>query len=342
MTIIAGLDVGGAHLKVAVVTGDRITHVEQFACPLWQGLSHLDRALALARPLVANAETIAITMTGELSDLFLDRKEGVTTLVGKLDAAYEDAASYWMGHRGFGTAKDAIANHVDVGSTNFLATAELIARRISDALLIDMGSTTTDIVPIISGKSAASGLTDPERLQSGELVYTGLTRTAIMGVTTTGTFRGNRQGLCREYLATMADVRRILGQSPEGVDQHATADGRGKSVNESRARLARMFGRDAADGTVADWRAAAVHIADVQMQSIRDGYDAVLSANKLPDSAPIVVAGIGADVVATELAARVGRDVIYFGDLANAQPDVALAATRSAPAVAVALLASSP
>lgn len=340
MGITAGLDVGGAHLKVAVADRGRVTHVEQIACPLWQGLANLDRALALARPLLTSAETIAITMTGELSDLFANRREGVETLVGKLDADYEDAARFWMGRRGFGDAAEAKAHHVDVGSTNFLATAELIARRRPDALLIDMGSTTTDIIPIVAGKAAATGLTDAERLESGELIYTGLTRTAVMGVTTAALFRGRQQGLCREYLATMADVRRILGHLPDGVDQHATADGRGKSVGESIARLSRMFGRDATDGSAAEWREAAAGIAEAQIQSIAEGYEVVARSSQLAADAPIVVAGIGAGVISASLAARSGRDFIFFGDLAEAQSSVVTAATHCAPAVAVALLAS--
>jgi probable H4MPT-linked C1 transfer pathway protein len=339
MSITAGLDVGGAHLKVAVSSAGRITRVEQIPCPLWQGMAHLDQALALARPLVHDADVIAITMTGELSDLFEHRRAGVEALVGKLSGVYEDAARFWMGTRGFGNAGDAIANFMDVASTNFLATASLVATRMPDAILIDMGSTTTDIIPVVGGHPRPAGLSDADRLATSELVYTGLTRTAVMGVTTNAVFRGHRQGLCREYLATMADVRRILGQLPDGIDQHATADGRGKSVAESRARLARMFGRDAADGSVPDWRAAAAGIAEAQMQSIAAGYDTVIAASAITADAPVVVAGIGAGILAVSLVARTGREVVFFGDLAGAEGDVVSPATCCAPAVAVALLA---
>jgi probable H4MPT-linked C1 transfer pathway protein len=342
MGITAGLDVGGAHLKVAVAADRRIVHVEQIACPLWLGMTHLDQALALARPLLHNAETIAITMTGELSDLFASRREGVETLVKKLDATYEDAARFWMGQRGFGSAAEAIAHVADTASTNFLATATLVGRRLNEALLIDMGSTTTDIIAITNGEPRPIGLSDATRLATGELVYTGLTRTAVMGVTAAAHFRETPQGLCREYLATLADVRRILGQLPDGVDQHATADGRSKSLGDSVARLARMFGRDAADGTQSDWRAAAAEIAEAQMRSIADGYDTVAIRTELPASAPVVVAGIGAGVIAASLVARSGRDTVYFGELAHAVDSMVAAATHAAPAVAVALLLQGP
>lgn len=338
MGITAGLDVGGAHLKVAVAEDSRVRHVEQIACPLWQGMTHLDQALAAAHPLIADAGTVAITMTGELSDLFADRREGVETLVQKLDGEFGSRARFWMGRHGFGTAADAVAQYIDVASTNFLATAGLVARHHSDALLIDMGSTTTDIIAITDGTPNVLGLTDADRLATFELVYTGLTRTAVMGVATSAEFQGRRQGLCREYLATMADVRRILGDLPDGVDQHATADGRGKSVPESIARLARMFGRDAADGTPDDWRAAAAAIAEAQLKSIMEGCEAVIAGTVLPHSAPVVVAGIGADIIAMGIAHRSARKAVFFGDLAGAEANAVASATHCAPAVALTLL----
>ncbi len=57
------------------------------------------------------------------------------------------------------------------------------------------------------------------------------------------------QRLAAGHFANMADVRRILGELPDGVDQHDTLDGHGKTINESVTRFARCFGRDAIDAT---------------------------------------------------------------------------------------------
>lgn len=332
-----GLDVGGAHLKVALIDDGRVTSVRQIACPLWQGIDKLETALAEARPLFARAERFAITMTGELSDLFPDRETGALTLIDRLDKELGERAQFWMGPRGFGDANAARRHHMDVGSTNFLATATLIGRNLGNALLIDFGSTTADVIAISDGVPKPRGLTDAERQATGELVYTGFTRTAVMGVTTTAPFRAQWVALAREYLATMADVRRILGADLDEVDQHATADGKGKSREESITRLARMLGRDARDGSLADWCRAAAHIRETQLRSIHDGATLVLSAAALDPSAPIVAAGIGADDVA-EVARRLGRECVRFGALAGAAPAADAWATSAAPAVAVALL----
>lgn len=339
MTLTAGLDVGGAHLKVALVEDGRTVEVQQFVCPLWQGLDKLEAAFDAAAPLLSRASRFAVTMTGELSDLFPDRKTGVATLVARITATLGPDVGFWMGPRGFGDAAAALRCHGDVGSTNFLATATLAGRRVADALLIDFGSTTADIIPVVGGSPAPLGLTDAERQTTGALVYTGFTRTAVMGVASRAPFRGAWVGLAREYLATMADVRRILGVDLDGIDLHGTADGKGKSLAESTTRLARMLGRDAAEGTSHDWQRAAAYLRECQLRSLHDGAAGVLSAVDLPADAPIIAAGIGAADV-HEIARRLDRSALDFGPLAGTAEACRARATACAPAVAVAHLLS--
>lgn len=337
MPITAGYDVGGAHLKVALAEEGRTIAVRQIPCPLWRGLDQLDAAFAEAAPIISRAYAHAATMTGELCELFPDRRAGVDALLDRLQDHLGENLRVWMGPRGLGGLEAARADPMSVASTNFLASAALVARRLPDALLVDMGSTTTDIVAVRNGAVASRGLTDGERLVTGELVYTGLTRTDVSVVAQRGTFRGRTQRLAAGGFANMADVRRILGELPDGVDQHPTLDGRGTSLDENIARFARCFGRDAVDASIEDWRAAARDIADQQAREIGFAIEEVLAATAMPASAPIVAAGVGAEVIAT-LARGIGRDCQRFGSLAQANDDCLTWATRCAPAVAVALL----
>jgi (4-(4-[2-(gamma-L-glutamylamino)ethyl]phenoxymethyl)furan-2-yl)methanamine synthase len=337
--ILAGYDVGGAHLKIALLENGALVHASQIACPLWRGLDQLDHALAQALAITGRAEIHAVTMTGELADVFPDRYTGVATLVEKLTLALGAETRFWMGSRGLGSAEEAVAHYTDVASTNFLATAGIAARRAQDGLLIDMGSTTTDIIPFSGGVVTARGLSDAERMRTGELVYTGMTRTPVMAVATRGLFQGQWQSLARDPFATMADVRRITCDLPEGVDQHGTADGRSQSEDDSRARVARCFGRDVESGEAFDWAVAARFLAEQQIRSIHDGCLQVISAAPPRGPWTIVTAGIGAGM-ADEVARRLDMPSVRFGNLIKASAGTREAATRYAPAVAVAMLGS--
>ena len=334
MTLTAGYDVGGAHLKVALVEDGRVVEARQIACPLWHGLDQLGAALDEAESITAGAARHAVTMTGELTEIFPSRQAGVVSLVSFLTERLGPATRFFMGLKGFGDAAQACAGPDSVASANFLGTARLIAAKRKGALLIDMGSTTTDIIAC----DRPQGLTDAERLQTGELVYTGLTRTPVPSVTTRGVLAGQWQGLARDCFATMADVRRVLGELPEDVDLHETADGRDKSVGESLRRLARGFGRDGEERHLDVWRVAAAHIRDDQLRSIYDGAIQVLSRPGVDASGGVVAAGIGAGDVEM-IAQRLGLSCMTFGELIGASGDVTLPATRYAPAVAVGMLA---
>jgi probable H4MPT-linked C1 transfer pathway protein len=332
MTIVAGYDVGGAHLKVACVENGKLAAVRQIACPLWQGIDRLDVALAEAATITGRAAVHAITMTAELTEIFNSREQGVVAILQRLRERVEGEIRIFVGLKGFADLQTARGDPLSVASANFLATARVVATRQPRSLLIDMGSTTTDIVAC----DRPQGLTDAERLQTGELVYTGLTRTPVPSIATRAPLAGEWQGLARDAFATMADVRRVLGTLPDDVDHHATADGKGKSVAESLVRLARGFGRDPEMRHLKKWQASAAYIAERQLRSIHDGVLQVVSRPGL-SIASAVTAGIGAEA-AGAVTSRMSLPAVDFGTLIDAPSEHRLGATRCAPAVAVALL----
>jgi probable H4MPT-linked C1 transfer pathway protein len=210
---------------------------------------------------------------------------------------------------------------------------------VRSALFVDIGSTTTDLVPIVTGSVAARGYTDAERLAAGELVYTGMVRSFAMAVAERAPFAGRWSPLINENFATMADVHRILGQLPDGVDQMATPDGRAKSIEASRARLARMIGCDMDDASETAWSMLARWFAEGQIRAIIDGAMLLLSYGRVPASAPIVGAGIG-NIVVREVARRLERKHVAFDSIINVAPHARDQASHCAPAAALACLAS--
>lgn len=332
MVTIAGLDIGGAHVKAARLVDGRLSAVEQHVCPLWQGFDLLGGALGDVATLTAGADLVAITMTAELTEIFESREAGAAALIHHLDGAFGQRARFFTGLKGFMAAEGALRDPLSVGSANFLATAQVIAQRLPRALLIDLGSTTADIIPC----DRPQGLTDAERLQTGELVYTGYTRTPVPSVTARAPLLGTWQTLARDGFANMADVRRILGVLPENADQHGTADGRSKSVEDSLRRFARGFGRDGEMRHLEGWKVAAAYVDQVQQRSIYDGAIQVLSRPGLVID-NVVAAGIGWPLVAP-IAGSLGIPAVRtFGELIGAPESLNAAATCYAPAVAVAL-----
>lgn len=336
--VVTGWDLGGAHLKAAQVErGGRLVTALQVPCRLWLGMEELTQSLRAAQQQLRPSRRHGVTMTGELTDLFADRAEGVARLSRTMaEALAGDDLRFYAGRLGFVAAP---GDHwAAVASANWNASARVVAARYPDALFVDIGSTTTDIIPVRSGQVEAAGYTDEERLVSEELVYTGATRTPVMAVAESVPFAGQRQRLMAEHFATMADVHRLSGELPEDADQLPTADGRGKSAEESARRLARMLGRDLQPGALAPWRRLAAHLAERQRQTLQNAIDRVLSRGLLGDAAPIVGAGVGRFLLHS-LAERLQRPYVDFSSLVEGDRARREWAARCAPAAAVAILA---
>lgn len=336
---VLGWDIGGAHLKVAAVDRKgRVIQVMQLPCPLWLGLDHLDRAISAALTAMPRAGLHAVTMTGELTDFFRNRAQGVKTIIARFaKQAPVNRTTIYAGPAGFLTPRNAVRKTDAVASANWAASAQLVARLLPDALFVDIGSTTCDLVPIRSGVLRVRGFCDADRLAYEELVYTGVARTPVMALAHRIPFDGQWVPAMAEYFATTADVYRLTGELPEGADQLPAADNGGKTVRDSARRLARMIGRDLESARLGQWKQCARQLADLQLWQIRQACERVLSRSVAVDRSPVVGAGTGR-FLARKLAAQLGRRYRNFDSLIDAAPDAASWASSCAPAVAVAML----
>lgn len=317
----------------------RARAVAQVPCALWQGIDALDESLA-ALPGWARQEALhAVTMTGELCEAFTDRREGVVALSQWAWARLSGPVAVYAGPLGFIDPRKAEAAAYEIASANWHATAQLVGRHVRDALVIDIGSTTSDLIPVVAGRPRTQGYSDAERLRTGELVYAGAVRTPLMALGPEIAFRGQATGLTAEHFATTADVYRRLGLLPEAADQQEAADGRGKSLTETETRLARMIGCDRSDATSEEWRELAAAFAEAQLDRLARASLRVTGNAGLPGHAPIVGCGVGR-FIARALAQRLERPVHDLAEVLEAGTDDAWV-SYCAPAVAVALLASS-
>jgi probable H4MPT-linked C1 transfer pathway protein len=207
-----------------------------------------------------------------------------------------------------------------------------------EALFLDVGTTTTDLIPLKGGAIAARGHTDGDRLTEGELIYTGVVRTPAMAVARRAPFKGRMQGVAAERFATMADVWRLLGELPRDADPYPSPDLKGKSIEESAARVARMLGRDGGDASLLAWIDVARHFAEGQLGEIEAAAQKLLAREELGGDAPLVGAGCGR-FVARKVAQRLGRRYEDFADLIDCAPVLREMAAVCAPAAALAFLA---
>lgn len=336
---VAGWDIGGAHVKLALCREGRVEAVMQRACPLWQGMHHLDRALddLLAACDDARRAEHAITMTGEMTDLFVDRAQGVARLAQHLRERLGPDLRFYAGPAQWCDPAQAPAQWRAIASANWCASATLVAAHLPNAIFVDIGSTTTDLVPIVRGAVAAQGVDDASRLARRELVYHGVVRTPLCVLASRIEFRGTAFNVMNEWFATMADVYRLTDELAPEHDQQPAADNGDKTEPATCTRLARMIGHDASAASVAEWRAFAATWRERQLQAIERDLDHVRGVAGLADDAPLVGAGCG-DFLARALAARRRSPYVSFDRLVPVAAPQAHWARVCAPSVAVAWL----
>jgi len=339
VTAIVGLDVGGAHLKLARLGGDGpLEAVRIAACPLWRGLDRLEAALdEIAGDIPPDSACVA-TMTGELVDLWSDRASGVSAIAGALAARFGTARlTIYAGAAGFIDAAAAGAHVDQVASANWRATAEALARDGEAGLLVDVGSTTSDLIPFAEGVVLARGATDAARMAADELVYQGVARTPVMALSPRLPFAGAWVTPMAEHFATSADVHRLTGDLPDGADLHPAADDGPKTLEASARRLLRMVGADLDAATRQDAGTLASFLAEAQLRRLHDAALGVLTRPEARAIRVIVGAGVGR-FLAKRVAERLGLGYRDLGAAFAETDELAKAAADCAPAVAVARL----
>lgn len=340
-TYYCGWDIGGAHLKLAGLSeGLELQWIEQIACPLWLGVEHLEKAIKalIVRRRLTEANH-GFTMTGELCDSFGDRVKGVGEIVDCLAALFDPHKSHIFGlNNQWYEFKNISGRELDIASANWYATASYCAQKINQGVIIDIGSTTTDLVPIIDGKVAAVGEDDFSRLKNFELVYTGVVRTPVAAMVDTLPYRNESIPIVAEYFANAADIYRILQSLPPEADMYDTADGNDKSINSSATRLFRMICRDYAE-ELAEAKVMAAAASEAQLERLMIALAHQLERHDMSAKNTTVVGlGCGA-MLADNLAQRCGLDFMLFSELlasVAASEPAELAPDVCGPAVAVA------
>jgi (4-(4-[2-(gamma-L-glutamylamino)ethyl]phenoxymethyl)furan-2-yl)methanamine synthase len=331
---VLGWDIGAANVKAALLSPEQTEQIRVVSQPLeiWRDKNQLPGILKSVYSDLCPAtppRAMAVTMTAELSDAFATKREGVLFVLECLKSCFSDSEIYCLNLSGsFIPLNKALDRLLEFAAANWLASALWIAKQLPNCLLLDVGSTTTDIIPILNGEVNVNERTDLARLYFGELVYTGALRTNLAAIVQSVPVAGKFCRTASEYFAISGDVHLILGNLKSKDYTCPTPDGQPPSVDSARRRLARLVCADEEMLTTADIDELARHIYIRQIQQVREGIDQVIS--RLPQLRihPVVILGSGGflgKAAAVNMGLKI-RDFTYaWGEKLSAAPCLAAA-----------------
>jgi hypothetical protein len=306
---VIGLDIGGANTKAVWRDGGERRAVSR-PFEVWRDRGALEEVLreVVAGVALGPAEAVALTTTAELSDAFRTKREGVGFVLDAAEAALGDRRLLALTTAGeLVPLAEARARALDVAAANWMASALAVAAACPDALMLDVGSTTADVVPIAAGRVVATGRTDLDRLLAGELVYTGALRTNLAAIAPRVPVHDRMCPVASELFAISADVHLILGHLAPGTYTCATPDGRAASVECARERVARLVCADAEQLSSDETDAIAAFLHAEQIGQIEAAARPV--GERLEGQPPVVPLGVGA-FLAREVAERLGCAIV--------------------------------
>ncbi len=324
------LDIGGANLKAADGLGFAVSR----PFPLWKTPHALPEAIAQLLAVSPPAEALALTMTGELADCFATKAEGVRAILKSVAAAAKGARIHVFRTDGsFTSPKAAARQPLAAAASNWLALAQFAGRYAPEGvgLVIDIGSTTCDIIPLDHGNPAPWGRTDLERLASGELVYTGVQRSPLCALASHVQWRRRQMPTAHEVFATSWDVYLALEDLPEEPSSTHTADGRPATIEAAHDRLARSICGDRTLIDRTETLAIARFVAETQLRLVAQSAKRVVG--RMPDLPRIVVISGQGEFLALRVVRRMGFPSEVVSLREELGPEISRAATAHALAV---------
>jgi len=343
---VIGWDIGGANTKATfLATRDgKMTALRTASkyFPMWKKPEELNAVLSELRNQVSGSDEldcVGVTMTAELSDTYRTKREGVNHVLAQVVQAFPLTKILVVDvNAELKSLEEAKANPLSVAAANWAATGWMVSKLLRNCIVIDVGSTTTSIIPIVEGSVSAAGKTDLEKLIDGELVYTGSLRTNAATIVNSVPLEGGVARVSSELFAQTGDVHLVLGNIKEEDYTVETADGKGKTRAESLARLARLVCADTETLSEDEIVQIANYVYEKQVEQITEGLSQVYSRVKrlTKREIAVVVTGLGRNFLGRKAAIQVGLNrVVDLGELVKR--DIAKVST----AVGVALMTAS-
>lgn len=324
-----GLDIGGANVKAADGNGYAIS----YGFPLWKQPRDLVGQLRTAISEAPSNDHLAVTMTGELADCFENKAAGVAFILEAVGQAADGRHTRVYQCDGRLVSLQVAHNQPQLAAaSNWRALAQFATRYAPEGagLLLDVGSTTCDVIPLTDGQVTAQGMTDTERLLAGELVYMGVERTPLCALVQNVPYRDQLCPVAAEWFATTRDIYLLQGNLSEDPGDTDTADGKPATKAAARARLARTICADSENFHHRDAAVMAKSISVTQQEKLAA---AIRQVSESPQT--IVLSGHG-----EFLARRTLEELDDAVTVVSLTRELGAVVSRCAPAHALAVLAN--
>ena len=337
---ILGLDIGGANTKAALIKFKNSEIFEPFSIieyfPFWE--KTLNDIPDMLKRIVENLiihnqfklkdiKFIAITITAELSDAFQTKREGILTIISALGQVFEKEKLFFINNKNeFCSLDQVMSDPISVAAANWVSTSLFLGKFIPKCILIDSGSTTIDVIPILNSIPISKGKNDVERLLNRELIYTGGLRATIPSITHFLPYKDKMVRISFEKFALVSDVHRILKNISETEYINDTADNRSKTLKDCYARLARMICMDLESISIKELDKIAKYIYNKQIDmisnDIKEFMDNLIQQQLEYDQDSIfVITGLSAGFLIKEVLRRLGYGNIKSYEQITGIPD---------------------
>jgi len=325
------LDIGGANIKASLLEVDGVFVLKsaKLHYPLWvRGVDGLSKAIEHAVALLGcdpkSANSIALTMTAELSDVFRDKREGVNAVLRKAREVFKDFKVV-ASDGSLLSPREAADRYMNVAAANWWCVGWLASLFEKNCIVVDVGSTTTTVTPVVERRVVARGFNDVDKMALGEVIYVGALRTPISSVVPAVPINGLWCRTSSEYFANVGDANLVLGLLKEEEYDVATPDGRGKSARECHERLSRVVCGDGNMLKPLQTKLMARFVYEKVVERVVEGVLQVLSRLASEDRCPDVgfAAGLG-DFIALNAIERAGLRGMLFRNILGRDNSVAL------------------
>lgn len=242
--ILIGWDIGGANTKICVFDSNyNIIDTYSENLKIWENFSNLR---SLFTKVYNKYETYEvsnfITITAESCDNFLERNDGILKIIELCKNHMLGKNFYFSNDGNYIDYSAALLKPNKLFSTNWMLSLNFLNLSRDIDVLIDIGSTTTDI--IYKNMSVKDNVSDYQRLCNNTLVYVGVVRTPLSMLIDSVNYRNNLSPLINEVYATTGDIFNITKDIDFTNSHYRGADGKSFTRENSLIRLGRNIGFD--------------------------------------------------------------------------------------------------